>query len=320
MKFIHFLYCPWTGLGLYNGFRGNYWLKNRIQIFKQFVVPSLQNQTCKDFTLWCSWRREERHNPYVKALVIYLKENAGFKAVHTYHGNCFYDDKYPYAEARNRLVSSLHDSIGELLDTIGEVDYVYFTIQPSDDCYCAKAVEGIQKILRETDLQAVGFSRGFVMNYLTGEVAEYNPTTNPPFYTIKFPRDVFCDPLKHVDFTSLKKDVGQYKVGTPCPSHEYVGDCLNYGRINERGFIVGCHGTNISTFFNNPFKGNKVDKEVLKYFGLYDIPVLKIKISIRGKLFQRFPYRIQRKLRYLAGEKKWLLRPIFNSFYNWIRS
>src|SRR3990167_2742486 len=52
-KFIHFFACPFTGLGLHAGFRGNVWLKNRIHIFEQFVLPSLLlNQTNTDFILW----------------------------------------------------------------------------------------------------------------------------------------------------------------------------------------------------------------------------------------------------------------------------
>ena len=71
-KMTHFLHVPWTGLGLYGGFRGNRWLKNRIQIFKQFVVPSLLAQTEQNFILWCAFRHEERDNPLVKELKKYL--------------------------------------------------------------------------------------------------------------------------------------------------------------------------------------------------------------------------------------------------------
>ncbi len=310
-KIVHFLYCPWTGLGLYNGFRGNRWLRNRLKLFKQFVIPSLRNQTNKNFVLWCSWRYEERNNPYVKELVSYLDKIKEFKTVHTFHGICFYDDKYEPKEARNRLLGSLHDSIGDLLDTIGEVDYVYMTIQPSDDCYRKDAVQGIQAIFKELPAyNAFGFSQGYIMNYLTKEIAEYNPTTNPPFYTIKFPRDVFCDPLKHAGYTSLKRDVGQYKKGTSLPSHEYVGDCLYYGTVKERGFIVGIHGENISTTFNHPYRGEMVDKEVLKDFGLYDVPPLKLRLSLRKWILKKLPYKVQRKLRYWFSEK----------LYNFLRS
>jgi len=127
-KVTHLLHCPFTGLGLYNGFRGNRWLKNRIQIFKQFVVPSLLAQTNQDFILWVAWRHEERKNKQVLALKQYLDE-VGLKSVFTYHGIAFWDDKYPDDVARLRLVDALHGSMASLVDVITE-DTVLLTIQP----------------------------------------------------------------------------------------------------------------------------------------------------------------------------------------------
>src|SRR3990167_5177322 len=80
-KYKHLLYVPFVGLGLYGGYRGARWLRSRIQIFKQFVIPSLQAQTCKDFTLWISWRPEERHNYIVKDFQRYLKTVRDRKSV-----------------------------------------------------------------------------------------------------------------------------------------------------------------------------------------------------------------------------------------------
>jgi hypothetical protein len=308
-KITHLLSVPFTGLGLYSGWRGNRWLKNRIQIFKQFVVPSLQNQTSKNFILHCCWRPEEKSNPHVKELIRYMEGIKEFKTVHTFYGIMFYDDKHPDDIARERLITSIHSSMGELVNAIGECDYVLQTIQPSDDCYHKDAVQGIQGVL-ETDLQATGFKQGYICNYLTKEVAEYNPLTNPPFFTIKFPRDVFIDPLKHIQYISLKKDSGKYKMGTACPSHEYISDCLKYGIINERGFLVGCHGENVSTHFNHPYKGEKVSQEILKDFGIYEAKPLKVKFSLRKKILNKLPYKVRRKLRYWWGEK----------LYHWIRA
>ena len=291
-KIKHFMYVPWTGLGLYGGFRGNRWLKNRIQIFKQFVIPSLEAQTEKNFTLWHSWRPEEKHNPIVKEFIEYLGHTL-LSSVHTFHGLCFWDDKYPDAIASDRLLTSLHGSMGELFEEVGQADYVLMTIQPSDDCYRKDAVAGIQKIFRETDLQACGFTKGYVCNYQTKELAEWNPSTNPPFYTIKFPKKTFTDPRLHAEYT------GPYK------SHEYIGDKLRYGKIEERGFLVGTHGENISTIFNHPFKGQQIDAEVLKDFCLDTAEPLKIRFSIRKRILRMLPYKVQRKLRYLIGERFW---------------
>lgn len=297
------MYCPWTGLGLYDGFRGNKWLKNRIKIFKQFVIPSLLAQTNKDFILLCSWRRKEKSNPIVKEFIKYLNSIKDFKTIHTFAGILFYDDKYEDSVARERLVSSVHSSMGEIINAVGECDYILMTIQPSDDLYCTSAVADIQRIFKVTDFEAIGFSKGYICNYLTKEVAEYNPETNPPFYTIKFPRETFIEPRKHCEYTALKKDVGKYKVGTPCPSHEYIGDCLKYGVINERGFLVGTHSVNISTTFTNPYKGNPVPDKILEEFGIMNSPPLHIKIGLRKRILLKLPFWLQKKIRYILGEK-----------------
>jgi hypothetical protein len=299
----HLMYIPWTGLGLFGGFRGNGWLKNRIKVFKQFVVPSLLAQTNRQFMVWCSWRPEEKDNPYVKELYKWLKDQTLLDVFFTYSGVCFYDDKYERTEAKSRLLEALHGCAPDLMNAIGECDYVLMTIQPSDDCYHKNAVKAIQQVFEETDLQAVGFKNGYIMDYTTKNVAEYNPTTNPPFYTIKFPREVFVNPLSHLNYTSLKHDVGQYPKGTPLPSHEYVKDCLKYEQIDARGFLVGTHGANISTTWQIPFKGEAVDQEVLEDFGIFDVPPVKIKLSIFRKILIRLPHKVQRKIRYWLTEK-----------------
>jgi len=294
---------PLTGLGLYGGHRGSRWLRNRIKVLKQFVVPSLQAQTNKNFTLWISVRQEDRHDKQVKALKEYFDSIREFETVFTYSGLCFWDDKLSDKVARDRLVTNLHGTIGELMNHIGGVSHVLMTIQPSDDCYKNGVVQGLQGVFREMpELQAVGFLKGYMMNYLTGELAEYNPVTIPPFFTIKFPKEVFIDPLKHLEYT------GPYK------SHEYIADKLKFGTIQERSFIVGCHGENVSTVFSHPYKGESVSREVLKDFGLKDVPNLKIKVSLRKWLLRKLPHKVQRKLRYVFGERFW------NRIYEFLRA
>ena len=118
------------------------------------------------------------------------------------------------------------------------------------------------------------------------------------------------------DIAYIQKDIGEYKAGTSCPSHEYYPAVFgeDFGRINERGFLVGCHSENISTVFNHPFKGDEVDQEVLKQFGLYSVPRLKLKLSWRKWLLRKLPHRVQRKLRYIFGELIW------QKVYNFLRA
>lgn len=310
-KVKHLMYVPFTGLGLFNGFRGQRFLRNRITVFKEYVIPSLQAQTSKNFTLWISWRREEKTNPIVKELMEYMEGIKEFKTIHTFAGVCFYDDKYPVDEARNRLVTSLHASMPVLLDEIGEVDSVLMTVQPSDDCYNREMVHQIQEMFKHyPDFQAIGYSKGFICNVNTKEISEYNPKTNPPFYTIKFPRDTFTDPLKHLAYTALKEGVEGYKKDTPLPSHEWIGQCLNYGQVHERGFLVNCHGENISTYYDHPYKGEVVDTEYLGNFGVLNSPKLHFKLGWKRWILKHLPHPIRRKVRYWFTEK----------IYNWLRT
>ena len=310
---IHFMAVPFTGLGLFSGYRGSRWLRNRVKIFEQFVVPSLLNQVNKNFTVWVSWRPEEKNNKIVVSFIARLSKINELKFIHTFTGCPIWDDKYKGDEARERLLNALHGAMATLINYVGETDYVYMTIQPSDDLYDKYTVQNIQAIFANTDLEAVGFKQGYICNYQTKEVCEYNPTTNPPFYTIKFPRKIFTDPFPHAQYTALKVDVGEYKVGTPCPSHEYIGDCLKYGTFDVRGFLVGCHLDNISTVFNHPFKGAPVEN-VLDKFGIEDVPPLKISYGLRKRLLRLLPFKWQRKIRYIFGERGW------QKIYDWLRN
>lgn len=299
----HYMYVPFTGLGLYGGSRGNRWLKNRIEIFKHFVVPSLLEQTNQNFSVWVSWRKEDKHNTEINSLYWYLNEVFENRVVFTYSGVCFWDDKYPDDQARTRLVTSLHHTLSELINDIGDVTDVLMTIQPSDDCYHSGMAQEVQTLFKETDFEGIGYKQGYIMNYQTGDVAEYNCQTNPPFYTIKFPKDIFIDPFKHAQHTALKVDSGKYKKGTPLPSHEYIGQCMKYLQIERRGFLVGTHGENISTHFNNPYAGDAVDKQTLAQFGLLLVKPIKICYNVRKQIMKKLPYSVQRKLRYIFGEK-----------------
>jgi hypothetical protein len=263
-------------------------------------VPSLIAQTNKDFTLWVGWRPEERTNPYVNELRDWLN-GTPLKVIFTYGGLCFWDDKFPDDVAHSRLTTNLHQSLRDLVDDIGDVEHVYMTIQPSDDCYRYDAVDMIHQALAGDAMQAFGFAKGYIINYQTKEVSDYNPTTNPPFYTIKFKKSTFIEPQEHVVYAPIK-------------SHEYVANHLKYGVIDDRGFMVGCHGENVSTFYNHPFKGDKVDQSILKKFGNEKTPPLKLPISIRKKLLRMLPHRVQRKLRYWFGELIW------NRLYEYLRN
>lgn len=273
-KRVNVLYVPFTGLGKIN--RGDKWLKNRIEIFKNFTLSSLIRQSNMDFVLWISWRPEDKGNKLVEELQSQLNWTKGLSVVFTYDGLCFYDDKYDNETACRRLSENLTKSLPYLKSHVEGADEVLMTIQPSDDIYMIDLIEKLKNL----DFDKVaGFTKGYIMNYNTKELAEYNPETIPPFFTIKFPVDVFLDPEKHFYYTG------------PYESHEYVKD-LGFKEIEGRGFIVGTHGENISTTWNIPFRGKMIeDKEVIWLrSGIYFVPPLNIKESRSYKLRKIYNY------------------------------
>jgi hypothetical protein len=144
-----------------------------------------------------------------------------------------------------------------------------------------------------------GFKKGYIIDYSTKEIAEYlctndrpvdiiekYPDTTPPFYTMIFSRDEFVDPEKHFEAV---KDIR---------SHEDVGGHPTFEEQLGRGFIVGCHGNNISTAFNHPFKGRTLDKEeaeavMIKAGILYSKPLVfkELKRLKVRRLLNRLPFR-----------------------------
>jgi len=271
---------PFTGLGLHDGFRGDVWFKNRIEIFKSYTLKSLMNQTNKNFVLWLTFRPEERDNPLTIDLYNYLRSLS--KETHfifndknlifTYSGICFWDDKYPKDKLINRLVATLP----EMKEIVKGYDWVYQTIQPSDDMFIDTAVEQIQSWGPEHK-RALVWKKGYIIRIKNHQVAEYNPNTFPPFSTIIFPTDEFLDPAMHYIY------IGPYK------SHEYVKDCFNCVELDGRGFLVGVHGDNISTMWST-FRGEEfIDPEkesILARFGLGHAKPIKVRRR-RGRLIVR---------------------------------
>lgn len=275
---IHFLYVPFTGLGIRDGYRGDAWLRNRLRVFHQFVLPSILNQSKKEFVLWFSWRPHEEKNPIVREFKEQLDGIRGLSYVFTFGGLCFYDDKLEDKEAREKLYRNLSKTLPQLKPVVGNEKWVYMTIQPSDDLYSSEAVKLIQE-QEPKERKAVGWRKGYVMDYSTKDVAFYDPDTIPPFTTFIFPTEMFLDPQKHFDY------IGPYE------SHEYVKDHFDYQELPGRHFCVGTHGANISTTWNHPYKGVTLegDKKMKTWlgFGVWESdPVLMPKtLTLKLRIF-----------------------------------
>lgn len=327
----HIIYIPFTGVGLHGGMRSPEWFSKRIQVFKDHTLKSLVNQKNKDFTLWCSFRAEEFTNPLTRQISNAIRE-AGISYRFTFDGLMYWDDKFthftPRVAFRNFLMmlwdcwkykqlknplevlrhsfqnknSTLESRIASSLLCLPGRDskWIYLTRIDSDDMFHKDAVKIIQAA-KPAKKKALVFTNGFVLNKQTGQLADWNPKTNPPFHTIIFPSGDFFDAKKHLayygDYRSHESIPHVFKAEKlPDEKYCYV---VNHGNIstywNTQMYLVTTEtGTNIGTRWNtswlgklwlkyknptvkitqekHPFIGReysgKVKKEILKNFGL----------------------------------------------------
>lgn len=273
MNIAHLLSVPFSGFGLHKGFRGNTWLKRRLMIFRQFVLPSLMSQTKKEFLLHFCFRAEEKKNPLVVEFMRHMNMMRGMTPIFTFHGVMLYDDKYTSAVASARLMHTLKGTLPELEPYVKHADWIIQTCQPSDDILHTDAVRQIQSV-KPIEHGAVGWTKGYIMDYGSLRLAEYNPDTLPPFASLFFRKENFLNPAKHFVY------IGPYK------SHEHVKDSFTFLPFENRGFIVGTHGQNISTTFEVPYKGQELTATdgLLLDFGLWPAEPLKLPPSLPVRL------------------------------------
>lgn len=269
---------PFTGVGLHGGFRGDAWFKHRIEIFKNYTLKSLLNQSNRNFIHWFSFRKEEENHPYVKELGDYMK-SLNYRFIFTFDGLMYWDDKYTnYGlrtklknflmmardewhngewhglaniwkntwEDKNRtLISRVESSLRKIIQEVGnDYEWVYLTRIDSDDMFHKESIALIQEQKPENRRSLV-FKDGYILNIETGEVAEWRPPTNPPFHTIIFPSSIFFDSLSHVEYyRDFKTHEDATRVFTPV--------VLDMGK-----YMVSYHGKHISTAWDSP-----IDKKI----------------------------------------------------------
>jgi hypothetical protein len=263
----HLVLTPFTGLGKPR-FRGDNWYKNRIKIFKENTLKSLQNQTNQFFVHWLTFREEEASNDLTKELFkdICTQE---WRAQFTFGGIPFWDDKYRF----DNLYHRLKETLPQLKETVGDALYVYETILASDDMYHKDVIESIQQQPFSYKRALVHWN-GYIRNIETDQLAEWKPPVRhlPPFYTIMYPADVFLDPKKHFEYLKGYK------------SHEDIEKLFDCVRLPDNRYMVNVHGNNISTswegYRHNELKKTKHDfigeeiidekekVEILKNFGV----------------------------------------------------
>lgn len=229
----HIIAIPVSGVGVHGGFRGDAWYRHRLNIFRAHTLKSLANQSNKNFLLWLWFRPEEKNNPITEEWLKAISD-VGLNYAASFHGLLYVDDKfldygwktkfknllqmcwdmwlykewkspkelwrYTWENKNETLLPRLTEALQELKEAIGDdYEWVYMTRIDSDDMFHREAVNLIQS--REPrERKALVFDNGYIYNVQTGQIAEWNPPTNPPFHTIIFPGRVFFNPLLHKEY------------------------------------------------------------------------------------------------------------------------
>ncbi len=247
-KIKHFIYTPFLGTGDFNP--DNKWLLYRIRIFKTFTQRSILSQRSKEpirIHQLVSFRPEDENN---SALTGFCSDIL-FTPVFT--GLLYYDDRFSDKSEKNRRLVDRLSLLKQLESECADAEWIYWTKLDSDDMLSKTAVEEIQS-QEPGERKVFIYQNGYIYNRETGEMAEWNPNTCPPFYTICFPRDVFFNPQKHLDYMKGWK------------SHEDTTKIFNPVYMSDRKYCVLVHGKNTTTTWNHRFKGKSVDSKLLSEF------------------------------------------------------
>lgn len=231
---------PFTGLGLFNGYRGDEWFKRRIELFHKYTLHSLKKQTNQNFIIWCQFRPEERDNPLLQKLID-SRIGCNIEYVFTFGGICIWDDRKENEE--QGLLNRLKITLPGLEKIVGKEDVKLINLA-SDDMYSDEVVESVFNA-PFAPRTALTHQLGYI--YSTDDrLAEWNPTTNPPFYTLMYTNEDFLNPEKH------------YKFLEGFHSHEDIVKVFNPVRMPDRRYMVLVHNANISTQWSHPFRGQEI--------------------------------------------------------------
>lgn len=252
-SFVHLVNTVFTGRGI-PGYGGDEWYEKRIETFKKYCVPSLRNQTNKDFIHWICFRPEEKDNKLTKELGKYL-DSLNYKYIFTFHGQPFRDDK----KSDLSLLKRLRGSIEDIKKYIEGKDYVLFSVLDSDDMYRDDYIEIVQKEPYKYKKAMIAV-KGFALNTFTGQLADWNHPSCPPYYTIFFPVEVFLNAEKHLEYYY------------PFVSHEDTLKVFECENLPEYMYCCTMHSGNISTAWFNQCRGREYfyDNQkqiILKKFG-----------------------------------------------------
>ena len=229
---------PFTGKTPNSETQTQQWFDFRANVFEEYTLKSLMNQTDKDFLIWIQFKPSDKNN---KATIKIRKalNKSKLEYVMTFNGPIMMEDK---ATWHNKdLIERATKSLKEL-EPIKE-DYVVLVGLDSDDMVHAKFVE----VLKEKTPRKHGayyMTKGFVYS-MDGRLSEWENPESMSIYAVVYPTDIFLDAKKHFEH--------QRGLNT----HEQIPKLFDAEKLPDGLYCATIHGTNISTVWGHPFMGKE---------------------------------------------------------------
>lgn len=260
-SFMHIIQTQITGKqGTRSLDKQKEWLETRIKIFKNYTIKSLLNQSEQNYLHWISFRPEEKDDPSVKDLEAFLK-SFNYNFVFTFFGFQYPHPKFQTEEFKKTIPERLANSLLEVKQFYNKEKAVYLTVIDSDDLYHKDAFKEIQSHIFRTK-GALYFQTGYVYDLNSKKLADWNPKTCPPFFTILYSAEVFFDAKQHLI----------YRPGYL--PHMKIPVVFKAIKLSDRKYMYGVHGLNDTTTWGHEYRGKEYldDKDkhkILKDFGIY---------------------------------------------------
>jgi len=208
------------------------WLDTRIKLFQSYCLLSLSKQSDQNFIHWiCLRKRLNREIPHLG------------NSIFTFNGQPYWDDRVFNETLEERLKSTL-----KRLEKFAKKEkWISVTHLDSDDAFHKDVIKEIRKEV-PGNRKALIRQKGYVYDVKEQRLADWF-CESPPFYTIIYPREVFFNPKKKLEYESFFK------------SHEDIIKVFNVKVMKERRYLVTIHSKNKSTIWNHPFKGKEYSEE-----------------------------------------------------------
>jgi Putative rhamnosyl transferase len=243
---------PFTGKTPNSDTQTQEWFDFRAEIFKDFTLKSLENQTDKDFLLWLQFKATDEDNSTVEKIKEAL-DKSGLQYKMTFQSPIMMEDKATWHN--EDLIERAEKSLKQL-EPIKE-DYVIEVGLDSDDMVHKTFVE-ILKGKEWSERKAFYMHKGYAYS-IDGRMSKWNNRFSMSIYAIMYPTEIFLDAKKHFE----------YQEGFN--SHEQIPIKFLAELLPDGLYCSVIHGTNISTVWGHPYQGEEIFysdeiEDILKQF------------------------------------------------------